>query len=148
MIKKSFKSTVTKAGSKTIISIPFNPNDTWGKKEGHYVTGSINGRPFRGLLVSDGILFFLPVGAAWCRDAHLAQGTTVKVILSPEGPQLDLISNDIALALGSEPKAKAFFESLATFYRKNYIRWIESAKRPETRKARIAELEQKIARGK
>lgn len=40
----------------------------------------------------------------------------------------------------AEPEAKAFFDSLATFYRKNYIRWIESAKRPETRGARIAEM--------
>jgi uncharacterized protein YdeI (YjbR/CyaY-like superfamily) len=29
---------------------------------------------------------------------------------------------------------------LATFYRNNYIRWIESAKRPETRRGRIAEM--------
>ena len=40
----------------------------------------------------------------------------------------------------SEPEARAFFESLATFYRNGYVRWIEGAKRPETRSARIAEM--------
>jgi ATPase subunit of ABC transporter with duplicated ATPase domains len=30
--------------------------------------------------------------------------------------------------------------SLATFYRNGYIRWIESARRPETRQARITEM--------
>ena len=33
-----------------------------------------------------------------------------------------------------------FFESLPTFYRKNFMRWIDSAKRPETRAKHIAEV--------
>lgn len=37
-------------------------------------------------------------------------------------------------------EAKAFFEGLATFYRNGYLRWIEGAKRPETRSARIVEV--------
>lgn len=148
MTTKRFTSTVSKSGSRTLIALPFNPDDTWGHKERHYVAGSINGSPVRGLLVSAGPHFFLPVGAAWCRDAHLAPGATVDVTLAPEGPQGDLLSADIALALDAEPHAKAFFESLATFYRKNYIRWIESAKRPETRTARITELVRLLVAGK
>ena len=50
------------------------------------------------------------------------------------------MSPDVASALDAEPKAKAFFESLATFYRNTYIKWIESAKKPETRTARIKEM--------
>jgi uncharacterized protein YdeI (YjbR/CyaY-like superfamily) len=46
---------------------------------------------------------------------------------------------DIADAVRADPQARAFFESLASFYRKNYVRWIEEAKRPETRAKRIAE---------
>lgn len=68
-------------------------------------------------------------------------------MLSPEGPQLDNIGADLALALESNPKAKEFFESLPTFYRKNYLRWIDSAKRPETRTKRIAEAIQQLAEG-
>jgi len=37
---------------------------------------------------------------------------------------------------------------LATFYRNTYIKWIESAKRPETRAARIEEMVQLLKAGK
>jgi uncharacterized protein YdeI (YjbR/CyaY-like superfamily) len=50
--------------------------------------------------------------------------------------------------LETEPDARRFFESLATFYRKGYIRWIEQAKRPETRDRRIAETVAALKAGK
>jgi len=44
-------------------------------------------------------------------------------------------------ALDNEPDAANFFDGLATFYRKNYLRWIDATKRsPEVRAQRIAEL--------
>jgi hypothetical protein len=67
-------------------------------------------------------------------------GAEVEVVLAPEGPQADALAADILAALDSELEARAFFESLATFYRNGYVRWIEGAKRPETRSARIAEM--------
>jgi hypothetical protein len=39
------------------------------------------------------------------------------------------MAEDIAAALGAEPEARRFFESLATYYRKNFIRWIDGAVR-------------------
>ena len=50
---------------------------------------------------------------------------------------MDELASDIADALSAEPDARRFFESLATFYRKGFIDWIEAAKRPETRARRI-----------
>ena len=70
------------------------------------------------------------------------------MVLSPEGPQSEGLSPDIASALNAEPQAKAFFESLATFYRNTYIKWIESAKKPETRRARIQEMVALLKAGK
>jgi uncharacterized protein YdeI (YjbR/CyaY-like superfamily) len=58
------------------------------------------------------------------------------------------LAPDIVAALADEPEARAFFESLATFYRNGYVRWIESARRPETRLARIAELLSLLKEGK
>ena len=69
------------------------------------------------------------------------------MILSPEGPQSDQLPADVASALEAEPQAKAFFEALATFYRNSYLKWIESAKRPETRASRIAEMIQLLKAG-
>jgi uncharacterized protein YdeI (YjbR/CyaY-like superfamily) len=69
-------------------------------------------------------------------------------MLAPEGPQADTLAPDIVDALESEPEARACFESLATFYRNGYVRWIESAKRPETRSARITEMLSLLKAGK
>jgi uncharacterized protein YdeI (YjbR/CyaY-like superfamily) len=67
-------------------------------------------------------------------------GAEVEVVLGPDGHQSGTVAPDIAAALSEEPEARLFFESVAPFYRNNYIRWIESAQRPETRRARIAEM--------
>jgi len=44
--------------------------------------------------------------------------------------------------------SRAFFESLATFYRNTYINWIEGAKRPTTRAARIGEMIELLKAGR
>src|SRR5687768_4065128 len=148
MTTQRFKTTVAKAGSRTYIALPFDPNEVWGVKQRHHITGSINGCAVRGSLGSDGSQYFLPLGAAWRRDNGVAAGTEVEVELSPEGPQADTLAPDIVSALESEPEARAFFEALATFYRNGYIRWIEGAKRPETRQARVTELLSLLKAGK
>jgi hypothetical protein len=148
MTIQRFKAVVAKAGSRTFIAIPFNPNEVWGVKQRHHITGSINGCPVRGSLGSDGSRYFLPLGAAWRRDNGVEAGAEVEVELTPEGPQADALATDIVAALESEPEVRVFFESLATFYRNGYIRWIESAKRPETRQARIAEMLRLLKAGK
>lgn len=148
MSTKRFKTTVAKSGSRIFIAIPFNPNDAWGVKRRHYITGSVNGHNVRGSLGSDGTQYFLPLGAAWRRGCGIDEGTQVEVVLGPEGPQTDTMSLDILTALDAAPKAKTFFEGLATFYRNNYVRWIESAKRPETRAKRIAEMMVLLKAGK
>ena len=148
MTTQHFKTVISKSGTRTFIAIPFNPNDVWGVKQRHYITGSVNGCGVRGSLGSDGKQFFLPLGAAWRRDNGFDAGTEVDVVLSPEGPQAESLSPDVAGALDSEPQAKAFFESLASFYRNTYIKWIESAKRPETRTARINEMIELLKAGK
>lgn len=148
MNTQDFKTIITKSGTRTYIALPFNPNDVWGVKKRHYITGTVNGHGVRGSLGSDGKQYFLPLGAAWRRDCGLDAGDKVDVVLSPEGPQSESLSPDIADALDAAPQAKAFFESLATFYRNTYIKWIESAKRPGTRAARIKEMIELLEAGK
>ena len=148
MSTQRFKTIISKSGTRTFIPLPFNPNDIWGVKARHHIRGSVNGHTVRGSLGSDGTQYFLPLGAAWRRDCGLVAGSKVDVALSPEGPQSESLSPDVAAALDAEPQAKAFFESLATFYRNTYIKWIGSAKRPETRTARIKEMLELLKAGK
>ena len=51
-----------------------------------------------------------------------------------------VIPDDFAAALAKNKKAKAGFDSLSPFVRKQFLYRLNSAKRPETRAKRIAEL--------
>lgn len=148
MITQRFKTTIAKSGTRIFIPIPFNPNEVWGIKQRHHITGTVNGHKVRGSLGSDGKQYFLPLGAAWRRDCGINAGDEVEVVLAPEGPQSESLAADVADALDAEPQARAFFEALATFYRNTYIKWIENAKRPETRTARIQEMIDLLKAGK
>jgi len=137
---RTFKTKLIFKGSRASISLPFDPNAVWGKKDRHHVAGTINECNFRGAISVEDDDYFLSIGPAWLRDANLDREATLTVTLSPEGPQQDNMAQDVTTALTAEPEARAFFDSLPTFYRKNFMRWIESAKRPETRAARIVEM--------
>ena len=78
----------------------------------------------------------------------IAIGGEVIVELAPEGPQRGDLADDIAAALAADPAAGAFFDTLAQFYRKAYLRWIDSTtRRPDLRTARIAEVVSLLAAG-
>ena len=75
-------------------------------------------------------------------------GDEVTVELAPEGPQRSDLADDIAAALEASPAAGAFFDTLAQFYRKAYLRWIDAtSRRPDVRAARIAEVVDLLAAG-
>ena len=140
MSVQRFEATVECAGNWVYLILPFDPNDIWGFKDKHHLTGSINDEHIRGFPEAHEDGYRFPIGAAWLRDHEIEVGDRVTVSLEPCGPQAETVAPDIAAALESDPDAKIFFESLAPFYRKNFIRDIEGAKRPETRSKRIAAM--------
>jgi hypothetical protein len=133
---------------RTVVPIPFDPDETWGVKPSHPVRGSLAGCSMRGIVEKreDGPVITL--GPAWTK-IPLRDGAEVEVVLEPEGPQRTDLAPDIAAALDAAPEAGAFFDSLAQFYRKAWLRWIESTKRnPEQRPVRIAEMVQNLQGGR
>ena len=130
------------------VVLPFDPEQTWGLRVRYHVRGTINGMGVRGALEQFSKGYFLPLGPAYRRGAGLQLGDLVTVALMPEGPQSEALAADIVAALDAEPDAARFFDGLATFYRKNYMRWIDSAKRAPTRAARIVELVALLKAGK
>lgn len=146
--QKQFTGTIQKEGSFTFVAIPFSPREAWGARPNYPVAGTINEFPVRGTLGALGQDYFLRLGAAWMRDSGIEVGASVLVTLSLEGPHEGNLAPDIAAALSSSEKAKTFFDGLPTFYRKNFIRWIESAKKEETRSRRIHEMIRLLEEGK
>jgi len=149
MTARRFTATVTTSGSdRVFVPIPFDPDQVWGAKTRHHITGTVNGLRFRGVIETVGTDRGLVLGPAWQRDHGVSAGDHVEVALSPEGPQRADLAEDIATALDANPAAAAFFDSLAQFYRRAYLRWVDGTKRrPELRAARIAELVDLLAAG-
>ncbi|HEY1624702.1 MAG TPA: YdeI/OmpD-associated family protein [Streptosporangiaceae bacterium] len=128
-------------GGRLVIGIRFDPDQAWGAKAEHRVGGTVNGKRIRGTIARGDDGWILPVTPMWARDANLAAGDDVTAELSPEGPQRDDLAEDIQAALDASPAAGAFFDTLAQFYRKAYLRWIDATtRRPDLRAARIAEV--------
>jgi len=57
------------------------------------------------------------------------------------------VPDDLMQALAARGDAAAWWAQAAPSYRRNALRWIKSAKRPETRAKRIAETAAQAARG-
>jgi Bacteriocin-protection, YdeI or OmpD-Associated/Domain of unknown function (DUF1905) len=136
------------ARGRVAVALPFDPAEQWGPRTRYHVAGTVREQRVRGPLTGEGTRWKLVLGPAWCRDAGLAAGEPVPVVLWPEGPQRDELAPDIAAALGARPEALEFFEALATFYRKGYLTWVNATtRRPEVRQARIAEMVELLAAG-
>ena len=135
-------------GARVMVPVPFDPDAVWGPKPKHHVRGTVNGRGVRAVIEPLGDSLGFVLGAAWRRDCGVGAGDPVSVVLSPEGPQRDDLDPDVQAALEAEPAAGAFFDSLAQFYRRAYLRWIDGTKRrPDVRAQRIADMVELLKQG-
>lgn len=148
--QKRFQATIDGSEkSRVYIALPFDPAESWGVRGRYYVAGTINGMQFRGRLDQSGKGHFLPLGPVWRRHAGVRPGDVVEVMVVDESPPREGLAPDVAAALDADPDAGAFFDGLASFYRKNYLRWIDATKRrPDVRAARIAELVELLKAGR
>ncbi|MFE6257334.1 YdeI/OmpD-associated family protein [Agromyces sp. NPDC057865] len=147
--QRRFRSTVAvDRRGRTVVPVPFDPDEAWGVKPRHPVRGSVAGCSMRGIVEKREHGPVITLGPSWTR-IPLYDGAEVEVVLEPEGPQRADLAHDIAAALDAAPDAAAFFDSLAQFYRNGWLRWIDSTKRnPEQRPVRIAEMIRSLQDGR
>ena len=135
-------------GGRAVIVVPFDPDEAWGVKAVHHVNGTVNGRRVRVTLAPGDGGWAFSYGQARALELGLAAGGEAAVELTPEGPQRADLAEDIAAALAADQAAGAFFDTLAQFYRKAYLRYIDATtRRPDVRAARITEVVDLLAAG-
>lgn len=94
---KTFRAVVgSDSKGRVVVPVPFDPDTVWGSKARHHITGTVNGLGVRGVIDEYGGVTGLLLGAAWRRDCGVGPGDEVLVILEPEGPQRDGLSDDVA----------------------------------------------------
>jgi hypothetical protein len=79
---------------------------------------------------------FKKSGTIPARNARAAKPAEAKP--AQKGARTVAVPDDLAEALNAAPEARARFEELAYSHRKEYVTWIEEAKKPETRARRVA----------
>ena len=79
--------------------------------------------------------------------AGVEAGDTIDVVITHDRSERDVdVPADLAEAMTTAGVGEAF-AALAPSHRKEYVRWITEAKRPETRASRVAEALGRIAEG-
>jgi Bacteriocin-protection, YdeI or OmpD-Associated/Domain of unknown function (DUF1905) len=114
------------------------------------VQGALNGRPFRATLEPDGQRsHWLKVTKAMREGAGADVGDLVEVEIMPSGDPLEpKVPPDLRKALAAAPKARAVWSDITPIARRDWILWITSAKRPETRVRRVENACDMLAGGK
>src|ERR1043165_9781299 len=106
------------------------------------VTGTLNGYAFRSSIFPTGYGAHYMAVNRWVREgAGVEVGDRVRVIMEVDTqPRTVTVPADLDKALSKSKTVRAQFDKLSYTHRKEYVQWIEAAKRAETRACRISEV--------
>ena len=137
-------------GAWNCLMIPFNVAEAFGSKARVAVTGSINGFALRRSIFPTGDgHHFMMVNKAMQKGATVDLGDTVRVVLEKDSaPRTLEVPTDLEEALSRDEAARLSFDRMPYSHRKEYVDWIESAKREETRASRIERALPMLTEGK
>ena len=90
----------------------------------------------------------MPLNKELQDETGAAPGNTVKILMEQDAEKKLEVPEELQMALDSSKEAHAFFEGLSLFYRNQYVKWIEEAKKEETRLERISKTIQNLRDGK
>ncbi|MET0808755.1 MAG: YdeI/OmpD-associated family protein [Pseudoxanthomonas sp.] len=114
------------------------------------VDGTLDGYPFQATLEPDGQgSHWMKVGRALREAAGAVVGDTVALEITPVAVEPEPgVPVDLRKALAAAPAARAQWNSLTPVARRDWIHWITSGKKAETRERRIVNACDMLASGK
>lgn len=148
--KHTFTAVIQNAGGGgAFVEVPFDVEKAFSSKRPK-VKATIDGIPYRGTLVRMGTEYHLllilksiraQAGKTFGDEVHLTieADTSPRVVELPEG---------LKRAFQTEKEAKAFFEKLSYTHQKEYVTWINDAKKEVTRQARVIKTIEMLKKGK
>jgi len=139
-----------KVGSWTFLTLPKGVSAKLPSRGMTTVEGTINGSPFRAMLEPDGQKsHWLKVSRKLREAAGADAGDVVALEIAPLGEEPEpKVPADLRKALAAAPTARALWFEITPIARRDWIQWITSAKRPETRSRRVDNACAMLAAGK
>jgi len=140
MKKHAFTATIQNAGGGgAFVEIPFDVEKAFGSKRPK-VKAMIEGIPYRGILARMGSECHLLLILKEIREQiGKTFGDEIKITVEADTePRVVEIPKDLLAELKKDKTAMEFFSGLSFTHQKEYVKWIEEAKKEETRARRIA----------
>src|SRR5215470_781564 len=134
-----FRATVELGGkTATGIEVPEDVVAALGSGNRPPVIVTVGGHHYRTTVARMGGRFLVPLSAENRTAAGVAAGDQVEVDIEVDsGPREVAVPDDLGAALAQDDTARANFDRLSFTHRKEWVRWIEEAKKPETRATRL-----------
>ena len=108
-----------------------------GKRAAVRVT--LRGYTYRTTIAPMGGSYWIGVSAEHRAGSGVAAGDVLDVTVEvDDAPRIVTLPEDLAAALGADPAARAFYDSLSYTNQNTYATWVTDAKKPETRADRVA----------
>jgi len=133
------------------VEFPFSAEELFGKKGQVKIKATFDGKvEYRGSLAKmNSDCHILGLTQEVRKQLGKTFGDEVVVsLIEDQEERIVEIANDVAVVFNENPDAKNLFDKMSYTHRKEYIRWIEEAKKPETRENRKIKMIEMILSGK
>lgn len=141
---------ISAGGGGVFAEVPFDVKEVFGSKGIIPVKATIDGEPYKGSLANMGTgCHIMPVLKAIREKIGKQVGDSVHFVIERDTEERVVdIPEPLAKLLNANTQAKTFFDNLSYTNRKEYARWINDAKREETRQLRLDKTLEKLLAGK
>jgi hypothetical protein len=146
----TFKAKLSTIGSWIIVQLPEEKSAQLPSRGQIMAEGTFNDVPFKTPLEPDGKWghwFRVPNSLLKAADAAAGDRVTVTITPTKQWPEPD-IPTDLQKALATHPEAHALWQRVTPMARWEWIRWIRSTNKSETRQRRIEVACSKLKAGK
>ncbi len=149
MASQRFEALVQQEGPGVFIELPAQLVAGLGSRKRPPVLVTINTHTYRSTPAVYGGRHYLPLRREVRSAAGISPGDVIEVQVEPdETPRTVEIPADLAEALGRDSVATIAFERLSYTHRREYVTWVESAKRDQTRMRRLAQALDMLREGR
>jgi hypothetical protein len=145
-----FRATVELGGkTATGIEVPDDVVAELGSGSRPPVMVTVGGHRYRTTVARMGGRFLVPLSAEHRAAAGVAAGDQVDVDIEPDtAPREVEVPADLTEALAGDETARAAFDGMSYTHRKEWVRWVEEAKKADTRATRLAKTVEALRAGK